>query len=600
VDRSTNVIYEMSKGGFLVNVIDLSAASPNHPADVVLAPGSSDPGRMNLYLVTRGVDNDSYPDENDGMLYEMSVDLPPVGNLGPLADAGPNQAVTLPSQVTLAGSTSDDGLPNPPGTLTNTWTQISGPGAATFADASSPTTTVSFSAAGIYVLRLTADDSIQQATDDMSVAVAAPGTTNVQRPVAVSKDDGEEAAGGAVNLGSGDLELVNDGNRSNQTVDAVHGVTVPQRRWSATRTCSSRPTERPRCHLAPRPGPGRGQPGHVHHGLEHPRRGREPTQGVLGAVPADRRAAGADQRTPNLAPVIQEIVNRPGWASGNSMVIIITGTGKRAAESYSGGAPPVLHIGYGSAGENQAPVVSAGSDQQLTLPDALTVTGTASDDGLPDPPAALTTTWSLLSGPQSVEIADPSSLSTTVTFFEAGTYVLRLTADDGAAQTVDDVTVTVSPASSNLVGNPGFEVDTAGWNTSGSVTGVTLTRVSGGNSGLWSALLTNGSTTSGRCLLNDSPNWVTTTSAGSYTGSLWVRADASVATLNIRFREYDGGTQVGTPTIAQIQLTTAWQLVTVTRTPQAPGTSSLDFTAYIGTAPPGTCFYADDVTITRS
>jgi hypothetical protein len=101
-------------------------------------------------------------------------------------------------------------------------------------------------------------------------------------------------------------------------------------------------------------------------------------------------------------------------------------------------------------------------------------------------------------------------------------------------------------------------------------------------------------------MLNDTPNWVTTTSAGAYTGSLWARADASGATLTIRFREYNGGTLVGSPTTSQIQLTTAWQLVTVTRSPQAPGTSTLDFTAYIGTAPPGTCFYADDVTITRS
>ena len=34
--------------------------------------------------------------------------------------------------------------------------------------------------------------------------------------------------------------------------------------------------------------------------------------------------AGADQRTPNLAAVLQEIVDRPGWTAGNSLVIIIT------------------------------------------------------------------------------------------------------------------------------------------------------------------------------------------------------------------------------------------------------------------------------------
>ena len=59
-------------------------------------------------------------------------------------------------------------------------------------------------------------------------------------------------------------------------------------------------------------------------------------------------AIGAAQRTPDLAPVIQEIVGRPGWASGNSLVIIVTGTGKRVAVAYNGEAAgaPLLHIEY--------------------------------------------------------------------------------------------------------------------------------------------------------------------------------------------------------------------------------------------------------------
>jgi hypothetical protein len=61
--------------------------------------------------------------------------------------------------------------------------------------------------------------------------------------------------------------------------------------------------------------------------------------------------AGADQRTPDLSPVIQEIVDRPGWASGNAMVIIVTGTGERTAESYNGSSSgaPLLHIEFDPA-----------------------------------------------------------------------------------------------------------------------------------------------------------------------------------------------------------------------------------------------------------
>jgi hypothetical protein len=55
-------------------------------------------------------------------------------------------------------------------------------------------------------------------------------------------------------------------------------------------------------------------------------------------------AAGSGQLTPNLAPVVQEVVNRPGWASGNALTVIVNGTGRRTAESFEGGAPPVLRV----------------------------------------------------------------------------------------------------------------------------------------------------------------------------------------------------------------------------------------------------------------
>jgi hypothetical protein len=62
--------------------------------------------------------------------------------------------------------------------------------------------------------------------------------------------------------------------------------------------------------------------------------------------------AGPDQRTPNIASVIQEIVNRPGWSSENAMVLIITGTGERVAESYDGNsaAAPLLHVEFTPGG----------------------------------------------------------------------------------------------------------------------------------------------------------------------------------------------------------------------------------------------------------
>jgi parallel beta-helix repeat protein len=154
---------------------------------------------------------------------------------------------------------------------------------------------------------------------------------------------------------------------------------------------------------------------------------------------------------------------------------------------------------------------------------------------------------------------------------------------------------TATPTPVNLVGNPGFETNTAGW--AGSPTGITIARVAGGHSGGFAAQLTNAGSTASECNLNDSPNWVSTTLAGTYTGSLWVRADLGGATLKLRFREYKGSTFMGSFT-TQVTLGTTWQLVTVSYIPAAPGSSTLDFNAYISNAPVGTCFYADDAAIT--
>lgn len=46
---------------------------------------------------------------------------------------------------------------------------------------------------------------------------------------------------------------------------------------------------------------------------------------------------GAGYSTADLKNVVQELVNQPGWASGNAMAFVITGTGLRKAGAYDGG-----------------------------------------------------------------------------------------------------------------------------------------------------------------------------------------------------------------------------------------------------------------------
>ena len=229
-------------------------------------------------------------------------------------------------------------------------------------------------------------------------------------------------------------------------------------------------------------------------------------------------------------------------------------------------------------------------------PLAVTADASASTAG-----SAAIATYAFDFGDGSAVVGPQSGATTGHTYGSAGTYTAKVTVTDAAGQssTATSQVAVTSSSPPNLVGNPGFETNTAGWNTSGSGSTVTLTRVSGGHSGGWSAALANTGTVSGTCALNDSPNWVTATAAGTYTGSLWVRADMPGAPLTLRFREYQGSTLVGSKT-ATVTLTTTWQQIQVTYMPLAPGLSTLDFNAYVPAAfaPPGSCFYADDAAIT--
>ena len=93
---------------------------------------------------------------------------------------------------------------------------------------------------------------------------------------------------------------------------------------------------------------------------------------------------------------------------------------------------------------NLAPVVNAGANQTITLPASAALSGTATDDGMPNPPGVLSLTWSRVSGPGTVSFASPNAASTNATFSLAGSYVLRLSAFDGSLTNFADVTITVN------------------------------------------------------------------------------------------------------------------------------------------------------------
>ncbi len=92
---------------------------------------------------------------------------------------------------------------------------------------------------------------------------------------------------------------------------------------------------------------------------------------------------------------------------------------------------------------NRAPFVSAGIDQTITLPAVASLAGTVTDDGKPNPSAALALTWSKVSGPGTVIFQNANAVHTAASFSVRGVYVLQLTANDGEFSTADELTITV-------------------------------------------------------------------------------------------------------------------------------------------------------------
>lgn len=95
-----------------------------------------------------------------------------------------------------------------------------------------------------------------------------------------------------------------------------------------------------------------------------------------------------------------------------------------------------------SAIQNQAPVVNAGPGGTVIVRTAIQMQGAVSDDGLPSN-GQLTTIWGVVSASGNAKIDNLNNPDTTVTFQQAGTYVLRLTASDGQLSAHDDVTFDV-------------------------------------------------------------------------------------------------------------------------------------------------------------
>ncbi len=470
----SNTVLELDRNGSLLTTIDITAADPVKNAGITIAPASNGSGARNYYLVDRGLDNNSHPTENDGLMYEMAVDLDPITNRPPAVNAGADQMIDRPETANLMGAISDDGQPN--GSVAATWSVVPtlptpgvpppGTGTVTFGNPNAANTTATFSATGRYTLRLTADDGGLTGFDEMTVDVyAVGGVRMVQIPISHGADDAFEITTNAfgnenfVDLSSADDELGNDGPSANSPNETVMtglrftNLPVPaggeimsakiQFKTDEVGTDAAAFTIRGEAadNAAQYVG---GKSGNI--------RARVSTTATASWNPPAWSLigeAGVNQQTPELKGIMQEIIDRPGWAKGNAVGFMIDGTGRRTAEAKDGLTAPVLLLQFRlekGGPVNAAPTANAGLDSSIQLPNSATLDGTVTDDAMPDPPATTTATWSKVSGPGTVTFGNANNIDTTASFSAAGTYVLRLTANDSERQTTDDVTVQVTAA----------------------------------------------------------------------------------------------------------------------------------------------------------
>ena len=204
-------------------------------------------------------------------------------------------------------------------------------------------------------------------TDGTTTTTTQPGGTptsnNFDAAVVASSDDAEELPTGYLDTTSSDLELVYE--KALQSVGIrFRGVTIPQGatidsawvQFTVDEVSTGPAALSIRAQAAGNPPTFVGSRNITSRAL---------TPASVSWTPASWPtvgAAGADQRTPDLKSLIQATVTRSDWATGNSIVLVITGSGTRTAESFNGTAAPRLHIAWHTGTATSPPPPPTGSD----------------------------------------------------------------------------------------------------------------------------------------------------------------------------------------------------------------------------------------------
>lgn len=99
---------EVTTTGTLLRAYDLAlmGSAGNIRSDVTYAPASQNPANKSIYIVSRGVDNNNDPNENDGKVWEINIAGPgtPTPSLSPTNTTVPTNT-TIPTSTTVPTDT---------------------------------------------------------------------------------------------------------------------------------------------------------------------------------------------------------------------------------------------------------------------------------------------------------------------------------------------------------------------------------------------------------------------------------------------------------------------------------------------------------------
>lgn len=445
----------------LGSVLSLNWSKASGPGSVTFSNPSSLNATANFsaagsYLLRLRA-NDGESEVYDDVLITVNAQ-----NLPPSVEAGLNRSIFLPNAASLAGVASDAN-----GLASTLWSKTSGPGSVTFVNPNALTTTASVSIAGSYVLRLTATDITgQQAFDEMTLTASPANCANNAIPVA----NAGPMRYGVLNV---PMSFTFSGFDSNGQI-ASYAAAFPFSSWTPYQSSSTfqfTPTfvgtgtlqvrVKDDCGansgvasvlmtVAPAAGSNMGPmvdagPASISVQSIANLDGTVVDDGLpVGSTPIPTWSKSSGPGTVSFSPSANSIDCTATFSVPGSYMLRLNATdGQVTCQSdyitviVSSGNPV-----------NQAPAVSAGADQSITMPlngsANVNLTGSASDDGLPAG-STLTKSWSKLSGPGTVSFANSSSAVTSASISAPGSYLLRLTANDSVLSASDDIAITVNP-----------------------------------------------------------------------------------------------------------------------------------------------------------